>query len=112
MGRHIGEVGVFQSCCGKKKIQFPTAPEGIEIAGDDDFLVGILGKGVQLLELVLPVPVFQRQMDDKNGDGSQISLNDQSLYSLLEIVETKIFDALLGQQGVALLFQNRDFLRQ
>ena len=46
MGRYIGEVGIFQAGGGKKKIQFPAAPKGIEIAGNDDFLVGILGKGM------------------------------------------------------------------
>ena len=46
MWRHIGNVGVFQSCRGKKKIQLPTAPEGIKISGNDDLFFGILGKGM------------------------------------------------------------------
>ncbi len=69
MGWDVGEIGVFQSRCGKKKIEFATAPEGIEIAGNNHFLVGILGQGMELLELVLPVPVFKRQVDNKNGNG-------------------------------------------
>ena len=96
----IGKIGVFQSCCGKKKIQLPAAPEGIEIAGNNNFLVGILGKGMELFELILPVPVFKGQVDDENGDGLQISLDDQLFYSLFKIVKMKVFNGLLGQQGI------------
>ncbi len=96
MGWHIGEIGVFQTCRGEKKIQFPAAPKGIEVTGNDDFLIGLLRKVMQLFKLVLPMPVLERQMNDENGDGLQIGLNDQPFYSLFEIVEAKIFNALLG----------------
>jgi hypothetical protein len=96
----VGQVGVFQTCSGKKKIQFPAAPEGIEVAGNDHFLVGILDKVVQLFELILPMPVFERQVDDKNGDGLQVRLDNQLLNSLLKIVETKSFNALLSEQSI------------
>lgn len=58
VGRHIGQVGVFQCRRGEKKIQFPAAPEGIEVAGNDYFLVGLLDKIVQFFKLVLSVAVF------------------------------------------------------
>ena len=67
--RDIGKIGVFQSRSSQKKIQLAAAPEGIEIAGNNHLLGGILGKGMELFELVLPVPVFERQVDDENGDG-------------------------------------------
>ena len=59
MRRYVGKVSVFQPCRGKEKVQLPTAPKGIEIACNDDLLVSILGKGMQLFELVLSVSVFQ-----------------------------------------------------
>ena len=100
VGRNVCQVGVFQTCRGKKKVQFPAAPEGIEVAGNDNFLVGILDQAVQLLELILPMPVFERQVDDKNGDGLQVRLDNQLLDSLFKIVETKIFNALLSEQSI------------
>ncbi len=46
MGRHIGEIGIFQAGRGKEKIQLPAAPECVEVAGDDNFLIGVQGKVV------------------------------------------------------------------
>jgi len=46
MRRSIAKVGVFQACCGKKKIQLPTPPKGIKITGNDDLFVCFLGKGM------------------------------------------------------------------
>ncbi len=56
------------------------------------------------------MPVLERKMDDENSDGLQISLDDQPFYPLLEIMKTKILNALLGQQSIALLFQDRNLL--
>ncbi len=39
-------------------------------------------------------------------------MENQSFHSLFEIMETEILNVLFGQQGVGLLFENRDFLRQ
>lgn len=51
-------------------------------------------------------------MDDKNGDRSQVGLQDQPLDALVEIVEMNILYTLFGQQGIGLLSQHRDLLRQ
>lgn len=112
VGRDVGKIGVFQSCRSQKQIQLSAAPEGIEIAGNNHFLVGIQSKGMELFELVLPVPVFEGQVDDENGNGLEISLDNQLFYALFEIVKMKIFNGLFGQQGIGLLLQNRDSQRQ
>ncbi len=54
----VEDIGVFHAGGGKKEIEFPAAPEGVEIPGNDNFLVDIAGEGVQLFQLVLAVPIF------------------------------------------------------
>lgn len=58
-------VGAFQTCCRQKQFKFITAPEGIEITGEDHRLVHLFEELMEPVQLVLPMPVFQRQMDNE-----------------------------------------------
>ncbi len=106
--RGVGDVGIFQAGGGKKQIELPATPQRVEITCNNNIFIDITGEGVQLFKLVLPVAIFERQVDDEDGNGPQVGLDYQAFHALLEIMEMKIFDVLFGQQGVALLPQNRN----
>lgn len=82
MGRGSFSVGIFESCCGKKQLKFPAAPECVEIASEDDLLVGILYQTVELLKLILSVPILEGEMDDKYHNLLEFRLDDQPFDAL------------------------------
>lgn len=110
MGWGVGDIGVSEAGCGEKQIKLTAAPEGVEITSNDYILADIADQGMELFKLVLSVPVFQGKMDDENGHRQEVSLQDQAFHALLKIVKMKVLDGLFGQEGIALLPENRHFL--
>ena len=58
---------------------------------------------MQVAQLVLPVPVFQRQVHEEHAHLFQLQLDDQPLDAGIEIVEALAMHARRGQEGVGLL---------
>ncbi len=105
-------VGIAQPGGSQKTPEFTAAPEGVEIPGYDDFLVQVLDEIFEVVQLVLSVSVFQREVYNKNGDRAQVGLDDQPLDPLFEIVETIVVNALFCQHSIALLVENGYYLGQ
>lgn len=108
MGRDARGIGVLQSGCSQKQFKLPASPEGIEIPGDDYRFSHVFNQTVETLQLILAVPVFQGQMNDEEDDLFQLHLDDQALYSLVEIMERMAKDVFFAEQGIRLHFQDRD----
>ena len=107
VGRGTFSVGIFQAGCGEKEPQFPAAPEGVEVSCDDYLFLRILDQAVELLELVLPVAIFQREVDDIYDDLLKFSLDNQTFDPLREIVQIAFDDGQPAQEGIRLLSDDR-----
>ena len=81
------------------------APEGVEVAGNDDRLAAALHQLVQVAQLEVPVPVLQGQVDQKNGQAVEFELDDQALDAGVEVVKALSRHARTGEKGVGLLAQ-------
>lgn len=108
MGGDVGGIGIRKSGCGQEEFKLPAPPEGVEISADNHRLADVFDQMVEMLQLILPVPVFQGEMDDKKDDLLQIPLDDQAFNSLIEIVQGMVENGLFGEQGVGLHPQDRD----
>ena len=69
VGCRITSICVLEAGGSQEERKFPVAPERIEITCNNDFFVCLLGESMQLLQLVLPMSVFERKVDDEHGDG-------------------------------------------
>src|SRR5688572_3568233 len=96
-------VGAAQPRGAHEEIDLVRAPEGIEIAGHDDRLVRLDDEIVQVAQLVLALPVLEREVDEENADIVELELDDQPLDAGVEVVEALALDARRSEKGVALL---------
>jgi hypothetical protein len=110
VGWHIGNICVLKVCCRKKQIEFPASPEGIEITCKNDFLICVLNKAVEVLKLVLSVPIFERQVHNKDGHSSNICLDYKPFYTLFKIVALVILNTLPRKYGICLLLKHWNFM--
>src|SRR5688572_29168560 len=94
-------IGAAQPGGAHEQVDLVRAPEGVEITGDDDRLVGFDDQVVQVAQLVLALAVFQRQMNQENADVIELELDDQPLDTRVEIVEAFAFDPRGGEEGIA-----------
>jgi hypothetical protein len=107
VGRPARNVRAFQPGGFHKQENFILTPERIEIAGDDDRLAGALDQFVQVSELKMTMPVLQREMDQKYCDVFKFEFDDQSLYTLIEVMKTFSGDLWCGQKRIRLFPEYR-----
>jgi hypothetical protein len=58
---------------------------------------------VQVAQLVLALPVLERQVHEENAYVVELELDDEPLDAGIEVVEALAFDARRGEKGIALL---------
>jgi hypothetical protein len=107
--RGVAKIGIVQVSCSEKKVEFSAAPEGIKISCNDNFFIRFFDESMELFELILAVPIFQRKVDNKKSDRFYIGLDDKLFHPFFKVMKMKVFNRLLGQDGIALLFEHRDF---
>jgi hypothetical protein len=73
------DVSAVQAAGGEEKLKLTVPPQSIEITGHDDRLFAIRNEGVQIIELILTVAKFERQVDEKDGGLLEFYLDDQAL---------------------------------
>ena len=78
-------------------------PEGVEVTGDDHRLGRLFHQFVQVAQLVLPMPVLDRQMHQEHADLFQFQLDDQPLDARVEVVKALAMHPRCGQEGIGLL---------
>src|SRR5688572_4023988 len=88
------------------------APEGVEVAGDDDRLLRGHDEIVQMLQLRMAVTELQGKMHEKDCALLELELDDQTLDSFVEIVKALAMHSRRGQERVALVAQDREPLVQ
>ena len=104
-------VGISQTSGGKEQLKFPIAPQNIEIPGNNNRLFYVFKQDVQILQLVLPVAEFDGQVHQKNRKVFQFELNHEALDAVIKIMEFLGHNFPVGQDGIPLLVQYRQFLR-
>ena len=110
VGRQALGVCRSQSSRFHEQVDLVFAPERIEIACDDDRLLGCLYEVIEMPQLQVPVPVFQGQVDEKDREIVHFEFDDEPLDSRVEIVEALAVDARRGHEGVPLLAHDRQDL--
>ena len=86
---------------------FVLAPEGVEVAGDDDRLGRALDQLEQVAQLRMAVTELERQVHQEHAQVVQLELDDQALDAGVEVVEALAFDARRRQERVGLLAHDR-----
>ncbi len=69
VGCRITSIRVLEAGGSQEESKFPVTPKRVKISSNDNFLVRLLGESMQLFQLILPMSVFERKMDDEHGDG-------------------------------------------
>ena len=79
IGGQALRIGAAQARRAHEQVQLVRAPEGVEVAGDDDRLGRLLDQFVQVAQLVLAVAVLDRQVHEEDAHLVQFQLDDQPL---------------------------------
>src|SRR5688572_15882274 len=101
--RQVLLVRAAQASRTHEEIDFVGAPEGVEIARDDDRLVRLGDEIVEVSQLILPLPVFQRQVHEEYADIIELEFDDEPLDAGIEVMEAFTLDTWRREKRVALL---------
>ena len=90
-----------------KQVYLVLAPECVEIAGDDYRFLTRANQVVQMAQLIMPMAVFQRQMDQEHGQVFKFKFNNQALDAGIHVVKPFAVYPRRGQEGVNLFTDDR-----
>src|SRR5262245_31522734 len=90
-----------------EEIDLVRTPEGVEVARHDHGLARLQDQVVERAQLVLALPELQRQVHEEHAHVRQLELDDEALDAGVEIVEALTVHVRRGQEGVALLADDR-----
>ena len=100
-------VGGHEAGSRREKLDFIIPPEGVEIARDYDRFGAGLDEIIKVGQLVMPMPVFERKMDQENPDSLKLELDQEPLDTRLEIMEMNLPKASPGDERVGLFPDDR-----
>ena len=95
-------IGILQIAGSHKEFQFLHAPERIKISSYNHRLFHGRKQGVEVCQLALPVPVFQRQMHQKNNEVVELQLNHQFLDTRFEKMKLLGFYRTIRNERISL----------
>ena len=95
-----------------EQVDFMLTPKGIEVSGNQHGFWRGDNEIVQHVKLLLTMPVFERQMHQKNRALFQFEFDRQPFNALVEIMKTLAVNSWRRQKGVALFAHDRQKLIQ
>ena len=103
IGGQTARIGVGQSRRLHEQVKLVIPPVGVEVPGDDHGFAGLAHQIVQRAQLVLAVPVFERQMHQEDRDVVQLKLYDEPLDAGVEVMESFAADPGRSEKRIRLL---------